>query len=191
MHSTQVLNDVGAGYLYSAVAAPGGGLAVAGVLRKPGESRARPCFALLDHDLNLQHWQTVPLPVDCRTRAIASNPAGGFIIGGNEYLGNEQADIFLATLRGPGSVLDTKTVETAPYLLFPNPFSDFTYLKTGAPGQSKTLTLSTTDGRVLRRVAFEGNEYFLQRGDLPAGIYLLSVQLENGTPVLNKKVQVY
>lgn len=191
LRSAQVLNDAGAGYLYSAAAAPGGGLAVAGVLRQPGESTARPCFALLDNDLNLLHWQTVLLPVDCRTRAIAPNPAGGFIIGGNEYLGNDQADIFLATLRGPDSALDTKAVDAAPYLLFPNPFTDFTYLKTGEPGQPKTLTLSATDGRVLHRVVFEENEYFLQRGDLPAGTYLLSVQLENGTSVLNKKVQAY
>lgn len=189
MRSSQVLKDEGVGYLFCAADAPEGKLAVAGVLAVRAGQQQQPCFALLDEDLNVLDWQTVSMPFDCRTRAIATNPAGGFIIGGNEYLGHESA-AFLAVIRGQSPALKIKDVNDAPMLLFPNPFSDFTYLKVGEPGRPKTLTLSSTDGRVLRRIVFDENEYFLQRGDLPAGVYLCTVRSAEGALLLSGKVLV-
>ncbi len=190
IRSAQLPRDLGPGYLFAATAAPEGRLAVAGVVKPEGEGPDQPCFALLNDELEVLDWQTVSLPYECRTRAIAANPAGGFLIGGNEYLDNGKADIFLATAGSQASVLKVKDVVETPVLLFPNPFSDFTYLKIGEPGQKKTLSLSTPDGRLLRQVTFEGNEYFLQRGDLPGGIYLLKVTSEGDTSLFSGKLLV-
>ena len=188
--ASTVMADDGAGYLYAATAAPAGRLAVAGVWRPNRDAHALPFYALLDDDLTPLNWQTVKLPVECRTRCIATNPAGGFVLAGNEFLGNGRADIFLATLAEQGATLSAKDVAATANLLFPNPFHEVTYLKTGAPGVAKTLLLSTVDGRVVRRVTFEENEYLLERGDLPAGMYMLRVRLNNGVPLFSGKLWV-
>lgn len=135
VRSAQLPGGLGPGYLFAATAAPEGRLAVAGVVKPAGDGPDQPCFALLNDELEMLDWQTVSLPDACRTRAIAANPAGGFLIGGNEYLGSDKADIFLATIRGQSPALPVKDVGKTPVLLFPNPFSDFTYLKAGEPGQ--------------------------------------------------------
>lgn len=190
LSSAQLPRDLGPGYLFAAAAAPEGRLAVAGVVQVEGEGPDQPCFALLNDELEVLDWQTVSLPYDCRTRAIAANPAGGFLIGGNEYLDGGKAGIFLATILGQSPALKTTAVGEAPVLLFPNPFSDYTYLKIGEPGQKKTLSLSTPDGRLLRQLTFEGNEYFLQRGGLPAGVYLLKVTSKGDTALFSGKLLV-
>lgn len=188
--SSDVLSNLGNGYLFGATPAASGQLAVAGVLRQGSEDHGRPCFALLDQDLNILNWQTVDLPWECRTRCVAPNPAGGFILAGNEYLEDGKADIFLATIRDQASAADAQDVVQSPNLLFPNPFQDVTYLKTGEPGQSKILTLTTPDGQQVRHVEFKENEYLLQRGDLQAGHYLLTVRSRSGGLLTSAKLIV-
>ena len=190
MKSAQMPGRFGPGYFFCAAAAPEGKFAVAGVVQPEEKGPYKPCFALLNDELEVLDWQTISLPFDCRTRAIAANPAGGFVIGGNEFLGHNEADIFLATIRDQSTVLKAKDVKDAPVLLFPNPFSDFTYLKVGEPGQKKTLSLSSPDGRILRQMTFEGKEYFLQRGDLPAGVYVLKVSAEGGASLFSGKIRI-
>lgn len=190
LRSAQLPRDLGPGYFFAATATPEGRLAVAGVVKPEGEGPDQPCFALLDDDLEILDWQIVPLPYECRTRAMAVHPAGGFLIGGNEYPEDGKAEIFLTTIRGQSPALKVKDVGEAPVLLFPNPFSDFTYLKVGEPGQKKTLSLSTPGGRILRQATFEGNEYFLQRGDLPGGMYLLKVISDGDTALFSGKLLV-
>lgn len=188
--SAQLPRDLGPGYLFAATTAPEGRLAVAGVVQPEESAPYQPCFALLNDKLEILDWQTVSLTNEGRTRAIASNPAGGFLIGGNEYLTNGKTDIFLSTIRESSPALKTTAVGEAPVLLFPNPFSEVTYLKIGEPGQKKTLSLSTADGRILRQVTFEGNEYFLQRGGLSAGTYLINVSSKDGVLLFSGKIWV-
>ncbi|MCK6693807.1 MAG: T9SS type A sorting domain-containing protein [Thermoanaerobaculia bacterium] len=46
------------------------------------------------------------------------------------------------------------------------------------------------DGRLLRQVTFEGNEYFLQRGGLSAGTYLINVSSKDGVLLFSGKIWV-
>ena len=173
--SSEVLQGQEPAYLYSATLSAEGGLAVAGVLQTESGGSQLPFLARLDADLNLLDWQALPMSGNCRTRCIAQHPSGGYVLGGNQYLEADQSETFIAVVRAPAASTPVRNAVETPSLLFPNPFRDFTYLKIGAPGAEKTLCLFSADGRLLRNVTFTENEYFLQRGDLPAGVYWYSV----------------
>lgn len=186
--SSEVLQGQKPAYLYSATLSATGGLAVAGMLQTEPGGPNLPFLARLDADLNLLSWQTLPMPNNCRTRCIAQHPAGGYVLCGNQYLEGDQSETFLAVVAAPAaSTLVRNAVETQ-NLLFPNPFRDFTYLKIGAPGEEKTLYLFSADGRLLRNATFTENEYFLERGDLPSGVYWFTVMDAAGVKLASGKL---
>jgi len=182
------LADSRRGFLYDIIRTSEGKLAVAGILHQPAGSDAKAVVGILDNDLNLSEWRTADFPVECRTRGLAQDKDGNFIICGNTYPDGNQPDIFIAKMPVTSGVLGTKDFANEPYLLFPNPFRDFTYLKIGEPFQTKTLTISSLDGKEVRKTVFDASELFIYREGLPSGSYAFAVRDATGKMLASGKL---
>lgn len=72
------------------------------------------------------------------------------------------------------------------FSIFPNPStSDCTITFSTTQFNSQAI-LTDPRGRVVRNIRFSGNNLLLERGDLGAGIYLVSITNENGTSSAGK-----
>lgn len=182
--------DQGAGHLSAAALTPLGQLAIAGDLRLPGDTYAKPFFALLNEDLSIQEWRTLDLPAETRTRCISISPAGDFVLGGNFTTGDGKTKAFLGKISGTNNVSAVKDVAEQPYLLFPNPFHDASYLKVGIAGQPKTLRIYTPDGKLAREETFDTEEYLLYKNGLQPGAYVLTVLDQNGRLLASNQIQI-
>ena len=107
------------------------------------------------------------------------DPVGNIVLGGN-IQGDESYGGYLAKLSAPTVTTGVKQVETAPQLLFPNPFRDFTYLKTGYPDQHKVLHLFNAIGSEVLQSAFDGTEIIIRRDGLVGGTYYYMVLADSG-----------
>lgn len=170
----------GRGYLYDIVRTSEGQFAVAGILHQPADSDAKAVVGILDNELNVSEWRSVDFPVECRSRGLAEDKDGNFILCGNTYPEDGEPDIFIAKIPAATGALAKKDFSNEPFLLFPNPFRDFTYLKIGAPFQTKTLTISSLDGKEIRQTIFESSELFIYREGLPSGNYVFTVRDKEG-----------
>ncbi len=179
------------GYLFDIAKTADGRMAVAGVLKEPNAAFSQPVLGILKDDLSVSEWETVRLPSTGRTRALMEDKAGNLLLCGNvEGLQGTPDDIFLAKTPPLQATSGVKDVEASPYLLFPNPFHDFTYLKIGEPAQSKTLTISALDGKKLRHTTFDSAELFVYRNGLLPGLYLFTVNDGDGKLLTSGKLVV-
>jgi hypothetical protein len=74
-------------------------------------------------------------------------------------------------------------IETASVKLFPNPASDFVKLELGdLAGTAVSGKLIDLNGRILRDFFIEEglNQFRLERGDIPPGVYLINLETEDG-----------
>ncbi|MFZ5940156.1 MAG: T9SS type A sorting domain-containing protein [Bacteroidota bacterium] len=71
-------------------------------------------------------------------------------------------------------------------VLYPNPFSDYIFVGAGDPVHR--ITLSDLSGRVLKVYSPDG-ENPLYAGDCPAGLYLLTIDMEDGNMVFRKMIR--
>ncbi|CAN5360347.1 hypothetical protein BH09BAC5_BH09BAC5_05040 [soil metagenome] len=74
------------------------------------------------------------------------------------------------------------------FSLFPNPATSVCNLIFNETQINATAILCDGQGRVVREVKFSGNNLFIERGDLDAGIYFLRVVNENGEVSATEKV---
>ena len=119
------------------------------------------------------------LTQSCRTRCMARNSAGDFMLGGNVQ--NARAyGVFLTKFSGRDASAAGKNVDQTLFMLFPNPFTEFTYLKIGEPFQSKVLTISSLDGKEVRRTHFDDADICIYREQLPVGTCCYSVRDNRG-----------
>ena len=72
-------------------------------------------------------------------------------------------------------------------MVSPNPFTDAALITFPFEGDYK-ITLSDLSGRELRSEHESGKTFRLEKGNLPAGIYILSLQKDGGVPALKKIV---
>lgn len=85
----------------------------------------------------------------------------------------------------------TEEPEPIPLRIYPNPFSDKTTLQTSGSLDNATLSLLNLYGQVLKRFEHPGGQTLeIPRGELPAGIYFLSLE-ERGRVVGVEKISVY
>lgn len=186
-----IMGDFGPGTLNAAILT-NNGLAVTGTLRWICDPYAMPFFALLNEDLSIRKYRSLKLAQDgeYRIRCLTTTPEGDFALGGN-VTRDGNSDVFLAKILAEANIESPmQDVKNLDYLLFPNPFNEVTYLKAGQEGTSKTLRIYTSEGKLLREARFEAAEYFLQREDLKAGIYLFSVTDEQGKLIVSDRLAV-
>lgn len=182
------LAGIGRGYLYDIARTSQGQLAVAGILRQAAGAGAKPVVGMLDNELNVSEWRAAGFSVECRTRGMAQSGNGNFILCGNTYPDAGEPDIFIAKMPGATGASATKDFANEPYLLFPNPFRDFTYLKIGEPFQTKTLTISSLEGKEVRKTIFDTSEFFIYREGLPSGNYVFAVRDKEGKLLASGKL---
>ncbi|HRI62571.1 MAG TPA: T9SS type A sorting domain-containing protein, partial [Saprospiraceae bacterium] len=180
----------GTGYLYDILQTNDGQLVVAGVLHQSSTAPAKAVVGILGEDLDVREWQEANFPAACRTRDLTQDSDGNFIICGNTYPDDGQPDIFIAKIPATTGTLGAKNFANEPYLLFPNPFRDFTYLKIGESFQSKILTLSALNGKEVRKTIFETSELFIYREGLPSGNYVFAVRDIGGKLLASGKLAV-
>lgn len=69
----------------------------------------------------------------------------------------------------------------------PNPASSYVNLRVGKDTPIKAITLMDVSGKVVQRVGrVNASQYELSRNGLPAGLYIVKMEFDNG--ILNKKV---
>lgn len=178
-----------AGYLYDIQPGASGEFALAGVVRQGAENALFPVLAVMDSALNIRRWYAETEGVSCRTRCMAQDAEGNYVLAGNVE-GTHNYGIFFSKINqsdGPASA----HWEAADHLLFPNPFSDFTYLKVGHAFQEKTLLLYSSDARCCRMTRFTSPELIVYRESLPAGVYGYSVLDAEGRLLARGKLEIH
>ena len=70
----------------------------------------------------------------------------------------------------------------------PNPFTNQTIITIQSPINNRQSTLIITDvlGKQIKTIRFSGKQYILEKGEMDAGIYFISVNSEQGT--VNRKI---
>jgi hypothetical protein len=179
------------GYLYDIIKTEDGRMVVAGVLKESNAAFSQPALGILNDDLSVSEWKTVGLPSAAHTRALLEDKTGNLLLCGNVE-GQQSApdDIFLAKLPPLLGTSGVKNFDSSPYLLFPNPFHEFTYLKIGELDQVKTLTITTLEGKKLRHITFDSAELFVYRNSLQPGLYLFTVSDGSGKSLISGKLAV-
>lgn len=74
------------------------------------------------------------------------------------------------------------------FSLFPNPTNSDCTVTFDSPQFNSEAILTDSRGRVVRKVRVNGNILLIEKGDLEAGIYLLSILNESGIVSASKKV---
>lgn len=178
--ATLLLSDAGPGNLTNVQITSEGHIVVGGTLQREKDTHAQPWVAWLDQNLLLLEQRTLSIAAACRTRCMALTGNGAVVIGGQVGVESAATDAFLEKIASPWATTGRQEVAATPLLLFPNPCHDLAYLKIDAPEISKILTLLTLDGRPVRAWSFAGEEYLIERGDLPTGTYLFTVRDKQG-----------
>jgi hypothetical protein len=180
----------GTGYLCDILQTSDGQLVVAGVLHQSATAPAKAVIGILGEDLDVHEWREANFPAACRTRGLVQGSDGAIVICGNTYPDGDMPDIFIAKMTLFNTSLSAKDISTEPYLLFPNPFSDYAYLNIGEPFQTKIFTISTLDGKELRKSVFDTAELFIYRENLLSGHYVFSVRDGAGKLLVSGKLAV-
>lgn len=175
-------------YLSDVVVDPSDRLVVCGMQFNPESGLNEPFGGILDESLAVQSVVTGDYQSNCRTRCMALDGAGNLIFGGNVESA-VQYGVFMTKISMVTS--NVQWVNEAPVLLFPNPFSEMTYLKIGYPGVRKHLYIHDLSGRLMRQMDFDTEELFVPRDGLAAGRYAWKVTDEGGRVVSILNVVVW
>ncbi len=70
--------------------------------------------------------------------------------------------------------------------IYPNPVGDILYVKSGS-ATIKNVTLTNMSGITIRKKAYEGNSADIYMRDLPAGVYIVTVETDQG--ITTKRIQ--
>lgn len=97
-------------------------------------------------------------------------------------------DVFIAKIGLVTGVEETIVSEST--IAFPNPFTEYTTLRTAAPWQNATLTITNTLGQTVKEVKnISGNAITIYRDNLPNSIYVLLLTQDNKL-LVSKKIVV-
>jgi hypothetical protein len=140
----------------------------------------KPAVFRFDADLNLLEQKILENP-DCRPKSLTICADGSvFLVGAAIKIGDDQSDIFIAKTGQFGQNASSIDLNQVDFLLFPNPISDFTYLKIGQPSSPKMLVITDANGKIIRENKFESSEFLIEKMGLPTGILFFSVKNERG-----------
>jgi hypothetical protein len=66
------------------------------------------------------------------------------------------------------------------YLIYPNPFTDYTTIKLSDAVQTQKIELIDIHGRIVRTIEnVNSNSVTIHRGNLPSGIYFITIQAKD------------
>lgn len=100
-----------------------------------------------------------------------------------QFVGQDGRIVLSIYMQSNNSLLAVKDVSTVDVSIYPNPTADFVNLKT--PEKIKSVEVYTMDGRKL----FSGSGSKIDFTSYPAGTYLMSVELQNGTQFKHKIIR--
>ena len=183
-----VLTDVGEGYLYDIYTSESDGFVGTGMLRAYDEDHSRQCIVFLDDELEVQDYKVVASSSKSISRSVAPMWNGDYMLAGS--LLNNDADILISRITMNAALAGIEDIDLQSYQLFPNPFTDFTYLRFENSSRTKVLTMFRMDGVIHRTITFEGNELLLYRNNLPVGNYVFQIKKPNGRLLTSGKMQV-
>jgi hypothetical protein len=82
--------------------------------------------------------------------------------------------------------VNIKDINKESFTLFPNPGNSFVTVRLATPVFQTHISLYNIQNQKVREIEFSGTEYKIERGNLPAGFYILHV--ENSSLSVNQKI---
>jgi hypothetical protein len=65
------------------------------------------------------------------------------------------------------------------FTVYPNPFNNQTVLEFSEIQNGTTIKITDINGRIVRKVDFDGKQFILEKGDMNSGIYFVLIEAEN------------
>jgi hypothetical protein len=183
----ELMIEEGSSYGYD-ILAYGTGYVISARMTEEGGTHNQPCLIFLDHELSVTKHFVLQTAYEARSRAICALSNGEYILVGQEKENATNSDIMVSRFNPKNGSASISVIEGSEIKLFPNPFSDFTYLKVPGTPSAKTFQLLDINGRIVRHQQFNGNELFIEAGELERGTYIYLVTESDASLVSRGKL---
>jgi len=149
---------------------------------------SQPVVFIVDDDLEILDYKVVSSTKESRAVSIVKIGDQDFLLVGKSKSEAENTDIMISRVRF--NFTSTSKIDLLPYSLFPNPMSDYTYLKMENSPRNKKLNLYNIKGELVKTYDFIDSELFLYKEDLSDGMYFFQVNEINGKLIGSGKLIV-
>lgn len=185
----RVLENIGASYGFCLSKTGADEYSVAGALTLPGEVVSQPLVFQVNDNLAVLDYQTGANKQASQTVDLVKISNNDFLMVGKQSWGDHNTDILVTRVQNNANTA-VEDLETRPYTLFPNPMTEYTYLKLENAPYGMVLRLFSMDGQNVGNYPFIGDELVLYRNNLASGSYLFKIEKSNGTLFATGKLMI-
>jgi len=187
---TQSIISGGQSYAYEIVSIKDEGYLVSGRYRQNGNQNGNPIVVILDHSLVVSKIYNVEHSEESLVRSTLILENGDLMLVGQSQSEIGMSDILIGRINANGSSANLEANSNTSYTLFPNPFSDFTYLSIPLMEGQKTISVYDMSGKMVMETEFNSTEIIIYKNDFNPGLYIFKVVNEGTQGQLNGKFQV-
>lgn len=151
---------------------------ISGMVKTPESAVNQPAIIIANENFELVDYKLAPSSTESRAVSILGLSERDFLVVGRSKSESENYNILISRI-----IFNATTVsdpDLHKYSMFPNPMSDYTFIKMENAPERKTFNLYNAQGVLVRSEEYIGDELFFYKNNLPAGIYYFKVTVPTG-----------